>query len=495
MKLKKSVHFLLVLVVFFIKINLSYAQKEDFVWTFGYAVVIDSLSSNGGFNIDFKTNPPSLYRVNRKINFLGTSSSFCDKNGNVVLISNGCQITDGKDILLPSGGEKLLIGDNSLIRFHCLLGMTLYFSTVFLPVPESTDDCVALFHFSIRQTEFDEDRFMNDTLFMTIICKDPVQKEFRISELKKIVDIQNFMNGYFTAVKHANGKDWWIVQKERWTNKYLLYHLKKNGKIEKKTEYAGENVIGGNCYPQNKFSPDGRKYTWFDPCIGLYIMDFDRRAGVFSNPVLIPTWTNYNIYSTGGMEFSPNSRFIYCTTQDSVWQLDLHSEDIAKSRTLVQVWDGFRRNGDGHETNFLFAQLGPDGKIYITNLTNYIHVINKPNLKGTACDFRQRGIEAPTVVGGAMPYFPNYRLGALPDITPEKGDFIVTPNPSMNQLQIHTDLDYISVKLFDITGREFFVPFDGAGWVDLSNVPAGVYILALYSEWGERLAARRVVKM
>ena len=494
MKSKITIHFLLVLLIFYLKINLSYAQKEDFVWTFGYAVVIDSLSSNGGFNIDFNTNPPSVYRVNRKINFLGTSSSICDSEGRLIAYSNGCQIANASNEYLERG-ERILSDQGQFGNFLCKFGFTLYFSTLMLPVPESGDECVSLFHFSVKWTGEAPEYFYNDTLFITLICKDLVQKEFRISELKKIVDIQNFMNGYFTATKHANGKDWWIVQKERWTNKYLLYLLKKDGKIEKKTDYAGENVIWGNCYPQNKFSPDGRKYAWFDPCIGLYIMDFDRRAGVFSNPVLIPTWTNYNIYSTGGMEFSPNSRFIYCTTQDSVWQLDLHSKEVAESRTLVQVWDGFRRNGDGIETNFLFAQSGPDGKIYITNLTNYIHVINKPNLKGTACDFRQRGIVAPTVVGGAMPYFPNYRLGALPDIMPEKGDFIVTPNPSMNQLQIHTDLDYISVKLFDITGREFFVPFDGAGWVDLSNVPAGVYILALYSEWGTRLAARRVVKM
>ena len=471
------------------------AQKEDYVWTFGYFSDNDPNSLNGGFNLDFNTVPPSVYRVNRKINFLGTSSSFCDKNGNVVLISNGCQITDGNDNFLSFGGEKLLSGDNSLIRYHCLLGMTLYFSTVFLPVPESSEDCVVLFHFSIRQTDLDEkDRFMNDTMFMTTICRNPSSQTFEIKKLKEIVDIQNFLPGYLTAVKHANGKDWWILQKERWTKKYLLYLLKKDGTFEISVQNV-INVNEGNCYPQNKFSPDGRKYAWFDPCIGLYIMDFDRRAGVFSNPVLIPTWTNYNIYSTGGMEFSPSSRFIYCTTQDSVWQLDLHSEDIAKSRSLVQVWDGFRPNMSGLEANFIFAHLGPDGKIYITNGTNHIHIINKPNLKGTACDFRLGGIVAPTVVGWVMPYFPNYRLGALPEIMPEKGDFIVTPNPSWNHLQIHTDLDYISVKLFDITGREFFVPFDGAGWVDLSNVPAGVYILALYSEWGTRLAARRVVKM
>ena len=492
----KSIHFVLVIIISLLNIIPSEAQKEDFVWTFGYAVVVDSLSANGGTNIDFNTNPPTLYRVNRKVNFLGTSSSFCDKNGNLVLVSNGCQITDGKDNLLPSGGEKLLAGDNSLIRFHCLIGMTLYFSTVFLPVPESKDDCVALFHFSIRQTDLDEEnRFMNDTMFMTTICKNPISQEFEISKLKEIVDIQNFMTGNFTAVRHANGKDWWLIQKVRRQNKFLLYLISNNGEVIKNYQNIGPPDLGAFCYSQNKFSPDGRKYAWFDPCIGLYIMDFDRRSGTFSNPVLVPTWTNFNIYSTGGMEFSPNSRFIYCTTGDSVWQIDLHSADLAKSNTLVQVWDGYKRNGDGLEVNFVFAQLGPDGRIYISNGTNYIHYINKPNLKGAACDFRQRGILAPTLLGWVMPYFPNYRLGPMPDKAPGQGDFLITPSPASDQITIYSDMSYAGIKMFDIAGKEFYVAFDGAGWADISDIPQGVYVVALYNDSGQRLAAKRFVKI
>lgn len=435
----KSIYFVWVLVLSLLNIIPSEAQKEDFVWTFGYFSSEETLSFKGGTNLDFNTDPPILYRVKRKVNFLGTSSSYCDKNGNLVLVSNGCQITDGKDNLLPSGGEKLLAGDNSLIRYHYLLGMTLYFSTMFLPVPESTDDCVALFHFSIRQTEFDEERFMNDTLFMTTICKNRSSGGYEIIELKRQIDIQNIIPGNFTAVKHANGKDWWLVQKIRRENKYPVYQIRGNGEVVRIFQNIGPEDLAEYCYSQNKFSPDGRKYAWFDPCIGLYIMDFDRRSGTFSNPDLVPTWADYNFVSAGSMEFSPNSRFIYCTTQDSVWQLDLHSPDISKSRTLIQAYDGFTWSNTNLEVNFIYAQLGPDAKVYISNGSSSIHVINKPNLKGAACDFRKRVLEAPTVLGWVMPYFPNYRLGPMPDTAPGQGDFLITPSPASDQIAIYSD--------------------------------------------------------
>lgn len=49
--------------------------------------------------------------------------------------------------------------------------------------------------------------------------------------------------------------------------------------------------------------------------------------------------------------------------------------------------------------------------------------------------------------------------------------------------------------MFDIAGKEFYVAFDGAGWADISDIPQGVYVLALYNDSGQRLAAKRFVKI
>jgi PKD repeat protein len=54
----------------------------------------------------------------------------------------------------------------------------------------------------------------------------------------------------------------------------------------------------------------------------------------------------------------------------------------------------------------------PDGKIYIFDFLKQIHVINKPNEKGSACDVRQGYIILPEYPAG-IPYYPNYRLGPL----------------------------------------------------------------------------------
>ncbi|HMX40726.1 MAG TPA: PKD domain-containing protein, partial [Saprospiraceae bacterium] len=48
-----------------------------------------------------------------------------------------------------------------------------------------------------------------------------------------------------------------------------------------------------------------------------------------------------------------------------------------------------------------------------TNGIRYLHVIDQPDEAGTACGFRQQGIELPTVNQSSIPNFPNYRLGPL----------------------------------------------------------------------------------
>lgn len=96
-------------------------------------------------------------------------------------------------------------------------------------------------------------------------------------------------------------------------------------------------------------------------------------------------------------------------------QVDL--SDSALSTQVVAEYDGFVGNVTGNlvaSTYFGFMQKAPDGRIYGTTSSTrqrYLFYINKPNIKGIACDVRQHAIEIS--LHANIPTFPNYRLGPI----------------------------------------------------------------------------------
>jgi hypothetical protein len=84
------------------------------------------------------------------------------------------------------------------------------------------------------------------------------------------------------------------------------------------------------------------------------------------------------------------------------------------SGDTVAFYDNFVHWG-GQQTVFGFMQTGPNGKIYCTpGGCDLMHVINYPDLPGTACDVVQRAFQLPTWSCGSMAYYPNYRLYDAP---------------------------------------------------------------------------------
>src|SRR5690606_3275246 len=139
--------------------------------------------------------------------------------------------------------------------------------------------------------------------------------------------------------------------------------------------------------------------------LNVWSFDFDNLTGQVTNPVdltnaLIPSVLVY------GLEFSPNSRFLYVTNPGipdylpaKLHQFDLDAgspSDILSSHEILA------------ETtvapSFWAMQLGLDGKIYMTNsnlsalsgpgspFPGTISVINYPNNPGMAADFQHQAI-------------------------------------------------------------------------------------------------------
>ena len=97
-------------------------------------------------------------------------------------------------------------------------------------------------------------------------------------------DDKKTLGSYLTAIRHANGKDWWILQPLRDTNLYATFLLDQNGLQLVKEQQIGK-VFDWNASASGTatFSPDGTKYAYYNESDGLLLFDFDRNSGMLSN--------------------------------------------------------------------------------------------------------------------------------------------------------------------------------------------------------------------
>jgi hypothetical protein len=471
-----------------------YSQKRDNVWVLGYSgsEPPDTTKevSNGILQINFKNgNPRIINNINVKIDLNHANSSISDKEGNVLFFFNGGNLFD-KNLNLAKKENNLNV--DTIVK---LANQVRAQNSFFLP---SISDESQTILFYKRETLIKKNgRFVGYDAELNIA----ILKNQGIDGLGEVIDRKiNIITdtlelGKITATKHANGRDWWIISQRYEDNKYYKILLSDKGAKVYDLQEIGidKSTYGG----QAVFSPDGKFYINYDYATylkdpHLVIFDFDRCTGQLSNP--------RNIFyekeiSAGGVAVSPNSRFLYVGFGDNMMQYDLWAKDIAISKKIVAIYDNFI--SFNYPTRYYLAQLAPDGKIYISTsgASPYLHVINKPDLEGAACNFVQRGLKLPFINAWSVPNHPNYRLGALKgspcdslgsvavqEIKEE--DFKVYPNPTRDILnvEIANSLNF-DIILRDVTGRIIHqTTATNTTQIDVANFVNGIYICEFWQE-------------
>jgi Secretion system C-terminal sorting domain len=321
--------------------------------------------------------------------------------------------------------------------------------------------------------------------------------------LKNQVVLSNTIYTGLQAVRHSNNKDWWIMAMKENGNKYYKVLLTENGISEVDSQIIGD-VLSVNGGGQMSFSPDGTRFAKYDFMDQLMLFDFDRSTGLLSNYQKMEIDTPAFAFS--GLAFSPNSKRLYLSTQQKLFQLDLEAPDILGSKTLVGEFDGFVYEFFNLQFPVLFQRMqpGPDCKIYMTSQgpVAYMHVINNPGEPGLACNFEQRGLELPCSVNYSIPNFPNYRLGtgypvcdsnivyvSAGYVPPPMEKIKVWPNPADDELHLENKIFSTrpaTLWLFNATGqtvRHWEMP---AGQLEysfsLDGLAEGMYFWSLVSE-------------
>lgn len=277
-----------------------------------------------------------------------------------------------------------------------------------------------------------------------------------------------------TAVKHANGRDWWLVKPhvhEHLFYSFLITPYGITGPFEQKLDLPKIPNLAG--LGQSSFNQQGDKYAYcWDDTHGAFVLNFDRCAGKFSPYHYYPInqdSSNIGWRYTSGATFSPDGKLLYVSTGYMVFQIDL-ADTNASSAQFIHGLDNDSINP--FFPGYINIRAGADDKLYMSyyhNTRSTISYIDKPNLRGVACDFCPQCLTIPNQNASGMPNMPYYHLGALagsecdsirPPTEPELPSWEtikVYPNPSNGLLHIiysgTVEREDVVFRLFDMLGN------------------------------------------
>jgi gliding motility-associated-like protein len=206
-----------------------------------------------------------------------------------------------------------------------------------------------------------------------------------------------------TYVRHANGKDVWIIVHPYGSANYQAILATSDGFNAPVVSTIGAVINGGSrsVYGLMEASHDGKLLAVYRSIplangrqnSDLELFDFDNATGKLSNYRTKP-----NDGYISGIQFSPDNSKLYAVlySQDydysKLVQWDFNQPDFEKSKTIIY---------ERYRAELIDMQLGPDGKIYISrhreyyenDIKDYLMVIQCPNLPQFACNLKIRGPE------------------------------------------------------------------------------------------------------
>ena len=171
---------------------------------------------------------------------------------------------------------------------------------------------------------------------------------------------------HLSAVRQANGRDFWVVTHGFDNNSFYAYALTPAGVAAQPVvstigPSAGPNIE--NSTGTLHFSPSGRELAFNVFTRGLYLLDFDPATGRVSNALTLdeligPAMNlNYRSYSS---EFSPDGSLLYADVNQVVGRYDLLAGSPAAIRASLRLFTT-------KATTPLLGSLrrGPNGRLYV----------------------------------------------------------------------------------------------------------------------------------
>ncbi len=481
------------------------AQKENNIWVGGDNV-----------GIDFTSGSSMVFSRPDNNNIWRTNASICDKNGNLLFYTNGYRVFN-RNFQIMQNGNNLNIGDYESWGYNLL---SVADGAAIIPVPGDSNKYY-LFHTDLNSIHFDTfiTHLMPTHLFYDVIDMNLDNGLGGILTTQKDILLlsDTLTHNGFKIIKHANGRDYWLITHEAGNNNYLRYLIDINGIHGPYLQSIGSVLDNENAFG---FSPlifgidCSKSAQLLDYNTAVELFDFNRCTGELSNLVFFSV-SDTDYFVSGGGAFSPSGRFLYITANfwNYIWQFDITASDIFQSRQLIAITD---TSHNPFSIDFDKLCLAPDGKIYGCSYdgNNSLSVINYPDSAGISSGFELIGfsINPPGMGwGGTFPNQVNYSLGALPGVCDTLNQdttilpvpeftYGVYPNPFNNEFQISVTGAQTepTVTVYNLLGQQLLnqklnIKNQMANAViNMSTQPASIYIIAL--KVNDKTFNRKMVK-
>jgi Secretion system C-terminal sorting domain len=375
-----------------------FSQNTNNFWCFG-----DSAG------IDFNLSVPAP--ISTSLDTRGSCVSIADSVGNLLFYANTRATLSGNTTRVWNKDHDLMQNGDSLT------GRGWYNELTLIPMPGSN---TKYYLFSVGVTSI-------YGFYYSIIDMSLNGGLGAVIEKNTMIDSYKAWDA-IGAVKHGNGRDWWMITKShnnsQRSDSLNIYLITPDG-IQGHVQQIGDSAYGG--FANMIFNRDGSKFLFTAGTGLIEVMDFDRCTGLLSNANVIFPFNPHPVIR--GSAFSPNGNVLYYATGDVksyLIQLDLTAPNIWASRDTLA-----RMDAPGDAAGSL--RLAPDNKIYWscawTNgvVFNYpyqdtmyhpenmnLSVINDPDVVGSGCNVSMYSF----YLGGKRTYWglpnnPDYDLGPL----------------------------------------------------------------------------------
>lgn len=395
------------LLIFFVYYTTNaFSQLETSYWLFGEKVTLDF---NGG--------NPTVQPGSAMLAPEG-SASICDKQGNLLFYTNGLTIWNRLHEVMDNG--EGLKGNTSSTQ-----------SAIIIPYPGRD---------SIYYVFVVDNHAGDNGITFSLVNINANNGLGRVESKNTL--LTNSTTEKLTAVHHCNNKDVWLLVRLWNSNSFYTFRIGNNGlDLDPIISFSPFNLSGQiwGTIGSMKISPDATKmaaaHGWGPNFIEFG--DFNRQDGQITNIVKYSVSPNgYTGFETGpyGVEFSPDSRFLYVYSayggsKSQIFQFDLtagSTTDIQQSKQLIA------------ELPYPYAgslQLAQDQKIYVSNsFDSSLSVINNPNGLGAASGFQFAAIQLDKRSTLGLPNF----VQSFVEPNFNNGDFSAT-GCETGQLQFNID--------------------------------------------------------
>lgn len=473
--------------------NKSYCQNRNSIWCFGDSAGIDFRNLN---------NP---IPITTGLDAIGGCSSISDSAGNLLLYSFSYvsyQLT------------KIFSSNHSLMANSNLMpGWGLYNDNLVLPKPGSSHEYYNFYLGSggaIDTTYYAlADMNLNGGLGAVVRKNVPIGAYYPADCL--------------TAVKHGNGRDWWLLGKlgsNPFTNfnRFFVYLITPDSVYNPIVQDFGNAKDVG--FQKIIWHPNYDRFIVINTRGYMAEFNFDRCSGTISlnRDIFSEQQSNFTRAFWEGA-YSANGNILYVSRSsyggnfgeyNYLLQFDLTAIDIAASCDTLD------------STHYLpvdcgAVRRGPDGKIYYAqcyipsnalnypyadSMYNYINmnlgVVNFPDSLGSACNFRPFSFN----LGGKRTYYglpnnPEYDLGpmvgsACDTITNavreiENGGISIFPNPTSDIVTLNSKEPFLKseLRIYNALGKELRfikIPDQQSIFnVSLKDLPSGIYLIKITS--------------